>query len=114
MEKFWKNNATIALNVLNAKKEKIYPAYVSKHSSNRAKQNILLMIPNIKKKLVLKKLSTLSRGKASKPYGDFYCLNCLHCLRANNKFELHKRVCENKGFFNIIMPSKDTKILEFN
>ena len=39
-----KNNVTIALNVLYAKKEKIYPGYVSKHSSNREKQVMLLMI----------------------------------------------------------------------
>ena len=36
----------IALNVLHAKKEKIYPAYVSKHTSNHKNQVILLMIPN--------------------------------------------------------------------
>ena len=36
----------IPLNVLYAKKEKIYPAYVSKHNSNRKKQVIPLMIPN--------------------------------------------------------------------
>ena len=41
-----KNNLTIALNVLYAKKQKIYPAYVSKHNSNREKQFILLMISN--------------------------------------------------------------------
>ena len=29
-KKFEKNNATIALNVLHVKKEKIYPVYVSK------------------------------------------------------------------------------------
>ena len=34
-KKFEKNNLTIALNVLYAKKDKIYPAYVSKHNSNR-------------------------------------------------------------------------------
>ena len=44
--KFEKNNVTIALNVLYAKKEKIYLAYVSKHNSNREKQVILLMILN--------------------------------------------------------------------
>ena len=33
---------TIALNVLCARKEKIYPVYVSKHNSNREKQVILL------------------------------------------------------------------------
>ena len=31
-----------------------------------------------------------------------------------NKLEPHKRVCENKEFCNVIMPSEDTKILEFN
>ena len=29
-----------------AKKETIYPAYVSKHNSNHEKQVIILMIPN--------------------------------------------------------------------
>ena len=43
-KKFEKSNVTIALNVLYAKKYKIYPAYVS--NSNREKQVILLMIPN--------------------------------------------------------------------
>ena len=33
-------------NVLYAKKEQIFPAYVSKINSNREKQVILLMIPN--------------------------------------------------------------------
>ena len=53
-----KNNVTIALNVLYAKKEKIYPAYVSKHNSNREKQVTLLMISNGEKQwhyLALKK-----------------------------------------------------------
>ena len=43
-KKFEKNNVTIALNVLYAKKEKIYPAYVSKHNANREKQVTFLMI----------------------------------------------------------------------
>ena len=50
-EKWWKkiakNNLTIALNVLYAKNEKIYPIHVSKHNSNHEKYVILLMIPNI-------------------------------------------------------------------
>ena len=32
-----------------AKKEKIYPAYVSKHNSNHGKQVILLIIPSREK-----------------------------------------------------------------
>ena len=41
-----KNNVTIVLNVLYAKKEKSYPVYVSKNNPNREKQIIFLMIPN--------------------------------------------------------------------
>ena len=46
LEKFEKNNITVALNVLYAKKEKIYATYVSKHNSNHEKQVTLLMISN--------------------------------------------------------------------
>ena len=30
------------------------------------------------------------------------------------KLQSHKRVCENKEFCNIIMPSEDTKMLELS
>ena len=46
--------------------------------------------------------------------GDFYCLNCLHLFKVKNKLGSHKSVCENKDFWNVIMPSEDTKILEFS
>ena len=42
----WKNNQTITFNVLHDKKEKIYPAYVSKHNSYRENEVIFFMIPN--------------------------------------------------------------------
>ena len=58
-KKFEKNNITISLNVLYAKKENIHPAYFSKHNSNRVKQVILLMILNGEK------LSALLRGITS-------------------------------------------------
>ena len=38
------NNLTIAFNILYAKKEKICPAYASKHNSKRKKHVIFLMI----------------------------------------------------------------------
>ena len=44
--KIHKNNWAIALIVLYAKKENIYPAYVSKGKSNCKKQVILLMVRN--------------------------------------------------------------------
>ena len=43
---FEKNNLMIALNVLYAKSEKIYPAYFLKQNSKCEKQDILSMIPN--------------------------------------------------------------------
>ena len=46
-KKIEENNVIIALNVLYSKKEKIYPAYVSKQNSNREKQVILVMTSNI-------------------------------------------------------------------
>ena len=108
-KKIEKNNVTIAFNVLYAKKEKIYSAYVLENNSNRQKQVILLMITNGKKKL-----SAILRGITSKHHGDFYFLNCLHSFATENKRESHKKLCENKDFYNVIMPSGDTKILEFN
>ena len=35
-------------------------------------------------------------------------------INRNNKLELHKKVCKNKDFCNLIMPSEDAEILEFN
>ena len=57
-----KNNITTVLNVLYAKREKIYPAFASKHNSNREKQAIILMISNgekISHYLAVKNLSEL-------------------------------------------------------
>ena len=62
-----------------------------------------------------KKLSVSLRGITSQHHKYFYCLNCLHSFAATeNKCEFHKKVCENKDFCNIIMPSKNTGILELN
>ena len=46
----------------------------------------------------VKKVSALLRETTSKNHGDFYCLNCLHFFRTKNKFESHKKVCENNDF----------------
>ena len=51
---------------------------------------------------------------ASKHHGYFYCLNCLHSFATENKGESHKKVCENKDFYQVVIPSEDTEILEFN
>ena len=112
---FEKNIVTIAHNIMFCMLKK--------------KKHILLMFQNltqiVKNKfsnrekgrwhyLAVKKLSALLRGVTSKHYGDFYCLNCFNSFGTKNKLQSHKRVCENKDFCNIIMPSEDTKILQFN
>ena len=44
----------------------------------------------------------------------FIVWNCPHSSRTKNKLESHKKICEYKDFCYVIMPSDDTKILEFN
>ena len=61
-----------------------------------------------------KKLSPLLLGITSKHKGEFYCLNCLHSFRAENKLGFYEKVCKNKDFCEIVMPSEEDKILEFN
>ena len=61
----------------------------------------------------VKKLYPLLGGISSKHDGDFYCVNCLDLFRAKTKVESHKKVYENKDFCDVVMPSEDTKILEF-
>ena len=46
LETFDKNNVTTPFNALYVKKGKLYPACVSKTSSNQEKQVIFLLIPN--------------------------------------------------------------------
>ena len=115
---FEKNDLTITLNILHIKEKEIYPADISKHNSIREKQIILLMIPNEEKEgwhyLAVKKLSALLHGITSKYKGEFYCLNCLHSFRTENKLRSHEKVCENKDFCGIAMPSEKDNILEFN
>ena len=60
----------------------------------------------------MKKLSALLRGITSINNGGFYCLNFLHSFRTKNKLDSHKTACED--FCSIIIPSENTKILEFD
>ena len=62
--------------------------------------------------LAVKTLSALLRGMTSKHLGDFYCLKYIHFFITENKRKSDEKVCENKDFCNVIMPSEDTKILE--
>ena len=84
----------------------------AKKDSDPEKQVILLNISNGEGWYVaVKKLSALFKGITSKHYGDFYCLNCLHSFRTENKLNHIKRVCENKDFCNVVLSSENTKKL---
>ena len=78
------------------------------------KQVILILNGEKSHYLAVKKLSALLRERISKHHGDFYSLTCLHSFATKRILKSHKKVCENKYFCNLIMPSEDTKILQFN
>ena len=74
------------------------------------------MIPNRKGwyYIAVKIICIIKRISIKKSQGNFYCLNYLHCLRPKNKLESHNKVRDNKDFCNILIPSEETKILDFN
>ena len=76
------------------------------------------MIPNEEKKgwhyLAVKQLSALLHRGSSKHKGNFYCSNCLHSFRTENKLKSREKLCQNKDFCGIVMPSEKDKKLGFN
>ena len=119
--KDWKKfecNNEVALNILyvpyNTKKINI--AYKSKNNLTQERQIILLMISDGQKwhYLVVKNLSGLLRGITSTHKEDFYCLNCFHSYRTENKLEAHKKICENHDYCHVEMPTKNNNIIKYN
>ena len=117
--KDWKKfecNNEVALNILyvpyNTKKINI--AYKSKNNLTQEKQIILLMISDGQKwhYLVVKNLSRLLLLSNHKE--DFYCLNCFHSYRTENKLEAHKKICENHDYCHVEMPTKNNNIIKYN
>ena len=41
-------------------------------------------------------------------------MRCLYYLRTKNKLDSHKKVRENKDFCDVVIPSEETNLLEFN
>ena len=57
------------------------------------------------------------RGITSNHNGDFYCLNCFHSYKTENKLKTHYNVCKNHDYcydYCIVMPEEDSKILKYN
>ena len=96
--------------------EKVRLAYKSKHNFNLNNQVILLIITDTKKwhYLAVKSLSALLRGITSNHDGDFYCLNCFHSYRTENKLKKHEKVCNDHDYCYVEMPNEDNKILKYN
>ena len=96
--------------------KKIEIAYKSKYNLTREKQVILLMISNGENwhYLVVKSLSGLLTGITSNHKEDFYFLNCFHSCGPKNKLEAHKKICENRDYCCIEMPTKDNNAIKYN
>ena len=116
-KKFEANNE-VALNIpyVSYNTKKINIAYKSKNNLTREKQVILLMISNGQNwhYLVVKHLPGLLRGITSTHKEDFYCLNCFHSYRTENKLEAHKKICENHDYCHIEMPTKNNNTVQYN
>ena len=117
--KDWKKfelNNEIALNILYVpyKTKQINIAY--KNNLTQKRQIILLMISDGQKwhYLVVKNLSRLLRGITSNHKEEFYCLNCFHSYRTENKLEAHKKICENHDYCHVEMPTKNNNIIKYN
>ena len=61
--------------------------------------------------LAVKKISALLPEIILKHKGDFYCLNFLDSVRTENKLRSHEKVCKNKDFHGIVMPSEKDSVL---
>ena len=96
--------------------EEIRHAYKSKYNLDRENQVILIMTTDGEKLhyLAVKSFSSLFRGIKSNNNEDFYCLNCFHSFRTENKLNKHKSVCENHEYCYVEMPKEDNKILKYN
>ena len=111
-------NTKVALNILyiphNTKK--IQLAYRSRYNLTYEEQVISLRITDVEKwhYLTVKKLSGLLRGITSTHYGDFHCLNCFSSYRTKSKLELHKKICENRDYCHVEMPTKVNNIIKYN
>ena len=117
-KKIEQNNESVAINILYVphNTRKIHIVYKSRHNLTREKQIILLMISDSQKwhYLVVKNLSRLLRRITSNHKEDFYCLNCFHSYRTENKLEAHKKICENHDYCQVEMPTKNNNIIKYN
>ena len=56
----------------------------------------------------------LFRGITSNNNGDFYCINCVHSYRTENKLKKHENVCKNYDYCYAEIPNEGNKIINYN
>ena len=44
---------------------------------------------------------------------DYYCFNCFHSFRTENKLKEHESICENHDYCRVLMPEKKQRIIEY-
>ena len=62
--------------------------------------------------LALRSLQALFRGMSSNHNGEFYCLNCCHSYRTENRLKKHEKVFKNHDYCYVEMPKEHNKILK--
>ena len=64
--------------------------------------------------LTVEKLSALLWGITSNHVGDFYCFNCFHSFRTENKLKKPEYVSKNNDYCYIEVPKEDNKVSKYN
>lgn len=87
----------------------------SDNNRTREKQVHLLMITDKHKwhYVTIKSISDLFRDITGKNNGDYYCLNCFHWYRTEDKLKEHELICTNHDYCNLISPDENNKILQY-
>ena len=116
---FEKNNDTIALHIfyIPHKEIDIRPCYISKFNQKREHHVNLLIITegkDIWHYIAIKIIPALLRGVSSTHNGDYYCLNCFHSYRTEEKLKAHEELCVNNNFALIKMPTEKNKCVSSN
>ena len=109
-----KNNDTIALNTfcIPHNEDDTRPSYISKFNKTREYHANFLMITEGKDTwhyIAIKSIPALLQGVSSTHNGDYYCLNCFHSCRTEGKLKAHEKLCVNKNFALIKMPTEKKK-----
>ena len=54
------------------------------------------------------------RGATSNHNRDFYCLNCFHSYKTENKLKKQERILKDHDYCYVEMPNEYNKILKYN